>query len=286
MRLSGLAIAPTTCAFLAAAIAACSGNSGAATTAAPAAAVAAGAATVRERLLASPRHGEWAMISTGASDSVRAWVVYPERSSKAPVVVVVHEIFGLSTWVRGVADQLAASGYIAIAPDLLTGKGTLEGDTLPNSIATAAIRTLRTEDVQRQLEAVARYGMALPAATPKYGIVGFCWGGGTSFGHAVRSPAGLRAAVVYYGPSPDTTELARVQIPVLGLYAGDDARINARVPATDSVMRRLGKAYDVHMFEGAGHGFLRAQDGREANRVAAEKAWPMTVSFFRSHLGQ
>jgi len=225
------------------------------------------------------------MIRTGADDSVRAWVVYPERSTKAPVVVLVHEIFGLSTWVRGVADQLAANGFIAIAPDLLTGKAPLEGDTLTNSVATAAIRSLRAEDVQRQLEAVGRYGMSLPAAQPRYGIVGFCWGGGVSFGHAVRSPSGLEASVVYYGASPDTSELERVKVPVLGLYAGDDQRINARVPATDSVMRRLGKPYEVHFFDGAGHGFLRAQDGREANRVAAERAWPLTVDFFHKQLG-
>lgn len=269
------------------AAAACAGSTGAASTAAnPVEAIAPGASTVRERLLASPRHGEWAMIRTGANDSVRAWVVYPERATKAPVVLVVHEIFGLSTWIRGVADQLAAAGFIAIAPDLLTGKAPLEGDTLPNSVATAAIRTLRAEDVQRQLEAVARYGMALPAAQDRYGIVGFCWGGGTSFAHAVRSPSGLRGAVVYYGASPDTSDLGRVQVPVLGLYAGDDARINARVPATDSVMRRLGKSYDVHFFEGAGHGFLRAQDGREANRIAADKAWPLTTAFFRRNLGR
>lgn len=241
---------------------------------------------MRDRLLASPRHGEWVTVATGANDSVRAWVVYPERASKAPVVIVVHEIFGLSTWVRGVADQLAAAGFLAIAPDLLTGKGALQGDTLPYDVATAAIRTLRADDVQRQLEAVGRYGMALPAAQQRYGIVGFCWGGGTSFAHAVRSPPGLRGAVVYYGPSPDTTELSRVQVPVLGLYAGDDARINARVPATDSVMRRLGKSYEIHTFEGAGHGFLRAQDGRDANRVAAEQAWPRTIAFFRRVFGR
>lgn len=268
------------------ALAACAGGSANVNTgSAPTNAIAAGAATVSERLLASPRHGEWAMIRTGPSDSVRAWVVYPERSTKAPVVVVVHEIFGLSTWIRGVADQLAAEGFIAIAPDLLTGKAPLEGDTLPNSVATAAIRTLRPEDVQRQLEAVGRYGMGLPAALDRYGIVGFCWGGGVSFAHAVRSPAGLGAAVVYYGASPDTSTLAQVKVPVLGLYAGDDARINARVPATDSVMRRLGKPYEVHFFEGAGHGFLRAQEGRPANRMAAERAWPRTIAFFRTHLG-
>lgn len=245
----------------------------------------ASASTVQDRLTTSPRHGEWAMIKTGPNDSVRAWVVYPERSSKAPVVLVVHEIYGLSTWVRGVADQLAANGFIAIAPDLLTGKVQLEGDTVANAVASAAIRSLNAADVHRQLEAVARFGMALPAALPTYGIVGYCWGGGTSFAHAVRSPGGLGAAVVYYGTSPDTTQLAAVKVPVLGLYAGDDARINARVPATDSVMRRMGKTYEVHFFEGAGHGFLRQQEGREANRLAAEKAWPLTVGFFRLNLG-
>lgn len=245
----------------------------------------AGAATVRERLVASPRHGEWAMIRTGADDSVRVWVVYPERATKAPVVLIVHENVGLSTWVRGVADQIAAAGYIAIAPDLLTGKVVLTGDTLVSAVATAAIRTLRADDVHRQLEAIGKYGMSLPAALPRYGIVGFCWGGGTSFAHAVRSPTGLGAAVVYYGPSPDTADLARVKVPVLGLYAGDDQRINARVPATDTIMRRLGKPYEINFFEGAGHGFLRAQDVREANRLASERAWPLTVAFFRRHLG-
>lgn len=245
----------------------------------------AGAATVATRLLASPRHGEWVMIRTGASDSVRAWVVYPERATKAPVIVVIHEIFGLSTWVRGVVDQLAADGFIAIAPDLLTGKGTLVGDTLPYADATAAIRTLAVDDVQRQLTAVASYGMSLPAALPRYGVVGFCWGGGASFEHAVRSPLGLGGAVVYYGASPDTARLSQVRVPVLGLYGGDDARIDAMVPATDSTMRRLGKPYDVHVFAGAGHGFLRAQDVREANAAASRDAWPLTIAFFRRTVG-
>jgi carboxymethylenebutenolidase len=224
------------------------------------------------------------MVRTG-TDSVRAWVVHPERRTNAPVVLVVHENVGLTAWVRGVADQLAANGFIAIAPDLLTGKVPLQGDTMPSAAARAAIGTLRADDVHRQLEAVGRYGMSLPSAQKRYGIVGFCWGGGTSFAHAVRSPAGLAAAVVYYGPSPDTSELARVRAPVLGLYAGDDQRINARIPATDSVMRRLGKPYEVHFFEGAGHGFLRAQEGRVANAVASNRAWPITIAFFRRHLG-
>ena len=248
----------------------------------------AGASTVAERLAKSPRHGEYVMIRTGPSDSVRAWVVYPERSTKSPVVVVVHEIFGLSTWVRGVADQLAADGFIAIAPDLLTGKLSPQpgSDTVSAQAATAAIRSLKPEDVQRQIAAVGQYGMTLPAAEKRYGVVGFCWGGGVSFASAVESPSGQGAAVVYYGTSPATASLPRVKVPVLGLYGGEDARVGATVPPADSAMKALGKRFEPHTFPGAGHGFLRQQDGQNgANLAAARQAWPLTLSFFRSTLG-
>src|SRR5574338_1513599 len=180
----------------------------------------ASAATATARLASSPRHGEWATIRTGPTDSVTAWVVYPERSTKAPVVVVIHEIFGLSTWVRAVADQLAADGFIAIAPDLLTMKRSSDlRSELPGDSARKLIATLGRDQVQRDLDAVAKYGMALPAALPKYGVVGYCWGGGTAFAHAVPTPR-LGAAVVYYGTSPPTEQLASVRAPVLGLYGG------------------------------------------------------------------
>jgi carboxymethylenebutenolidase len=253
------------------------------------ASIPASATTVAERLAKSPRHGEYKMIATGPSDSVRAWIVYPERSSKAPVVVVVHEIFGLSAWVRGVADQLAADGFIAIAPDLLTGKvppvpGT---DTVAAQAATSAIRSLDQETVQRQIAAAGKYGMSLPAAEQRYGVIGFCWGGGVSFSSAVMSPAGQGAAVVYYGTSPATASLASVKVPVLGLYGGEDARVGATVPAADSAMKALGKRFEPHTFAGAGHGFLRQQDGQNgANLTASQQAWPMTIAFFRSTLGR
>lgn len=253
------------------------------------AALPAGATDVADRLARSPRHGEYVTIRTGPSDSVRAWVVYPERATRAPVVVVVHEIFGLSTWVRGVADQLAADGFVAIAPDLLTGKVTSApgADTATQAAATAAIRTLAASDVQRQLAAVGAYGMALPAAEPRYGTVGFCWGGSTSFAHAVANPRGLAAAVVYYGTSPAIPSLASIRAPVLGLYAGDDARVDATVPPADSAMRALGRPFEPHTFAGAGHGFLRQQDGRNgANLAASREAWPLTLAFFRTHLGR
>jgi carboxymethylenebutenolidase len=243
------------------------------------------AAGAQARLAASPRHGEWAVVRSGG-DSLRAWVVYPERRDAAPIVLVVHEIFGLSHWVRAVADQLAADGFIAIAPDLLTMKAVPAGeDGAPDAAAArAAIGSLAPADVHRQLRAVADWGMALPAATQRYGIVGYCWGGTASFTHAVESAA-LGAAVVYYGSSPEIATLDRVRAPVLGLYAGDDARVNTTVPPAQAEMQRLGRSFEVHMFKGAGHGFLRQQDGRDgANLSAARQSWPLTVGFFRRHL--
>src|SRR5882672_11560694 len=228
------------------------------------------AAGAPARLSASPRHSEWVVIRTGDGDSLRAFVVYPERSTKAPVVLVVHEIFGLSSWVRGVADQLAADGFIAIAPDLLTMKNLPDGpDSVVAPLAQAAIRTLDPAWVQKQLDAVAKYGMSLPSAQQKYGIVGFCWGGGVSFAHAVHAP----------------TLGASVRAAVLGLYGGNDARVDATIPSADSALRVLGRTYEEIIYPGAGHGFLRQQVGMDgANLAAARGAWPATVAWFRKYL--
>jgi carboxymethylenebutenolidase len=243
------------------------------------------AAGARARLASSPRHGEWVTYRSGG-DSIRAWLVYPQRKDKAPVVVVIHEIYGLSPWVRAVADQLAEAGYIAIAPDLLTMKGLPNAtDSVPSDLATAAIRTLSVDDVQRYLDASASYAMALPSAQKKYGIVGFCWGGGASFQHAVHSPS-LAASVVYYGVSPATESLASIKAPVLGLYGGSDARVGATVPPADSAMKALGKTFTHYSYEGAAHGFLRQQSGQAgANLTATQQAWPATIAWFRRYLG-
>jgi carboxymethylenebutenolidase len=251
----------------------------------------AGGADAQTRLAKSPRHGEWVMVKVG-SDSVRAWVVYPQVSTKAPVVVVVHEIFGLSTWIRAVADQLAADGFIAIAPDLLTGKiaPNLDDSTL-KAQGPALISTLDPDAVQRDLDAAAQYAMALPAAEQKYGIVGFCWGGGVSFAHAAHAGTSPQfgAAVVYYGVPPKPDQLPNVHAPVLGLYGGTDARIALTVPGTDSAMKALGRTYEHTIFPGAAHGFLRAQtqtDGSimKANLDATRQAWPATIAWFRKYL--
>lgn len=239
------------------------------------------------RLEESPRHGEWATVAV-SGDEVNAWVVYPERSDDAPVVVVIHEIYGLTDWIRAVADQFAAEGFIAVAPDLLSGKGPDGGGTASfdgRDAVTSAVRELDLAEVKARLDATARYAMDLPAAGSSYGVVGFCWGGSTSFRYATQQPQ-LGAAVVYYGSSPATESLTDVEAPVLGLYGGDDARVTSTVPDARDEMERLGKTYETQIYDGAGHGFLRQQDGQEgANMEASQQAWPRTVEFFRTHLG-
>lgn len=238
------------------------------------------------RLDASPRHGEYVMIPVKGGDSLRAWVVYPSRSTKAPVIVVIHEIFGMSSWVRAVADQLSAAGYITVTPDLLTNQhlpGAPDHVSMQDGIV--AVSKLNPADVQRDIDAAASYGMARPAALPKYGVVGFCWGGGVAFQHAVHSPT-LSAVVVYYGTSPATPSLASVKAPVIAFYGGNDARVVATIPPADSAMRAMGKTFEHHVYDGAEHGFLRAQNNANgANLKATRQAWPATLAWFRQYLG-
>jgi len=240
----------------------------------------------KSALAKSPRHGEWVDLKLADGGKLVTWIVYPEKKEKAGAVVVIHEIFGLTDWARGVADQLAKEGFIALAPDLLSGTGPNGGgtDSLGDQV-TKVIRTLTPETVAARLDAVRSYALTLPAANGKVGAVGFCWGGTTSFAWATAQPK-LDAAAVYYGTSPsDAAAYARIGAPVLGLYGGDDARVDATIPTAEAEMKKLGKHYVVHVYEGAGHGFLRQQTGRDgANMKASQQAWPATLAFFRENL--
>ncbi len=237
-------------------------------------------------LAASPRHGEWADIAIPGSEvKLHTWVVYPERKDKAPIVIVIHEIFGMTDWVRGVTDQLAAEGYIAIAPDLLSGFGTNGGGTesLGNSVQ-AAFRKLTADEQTRRLDAVRDYALAFPSANDKVATIGFCWGGGASFAYATHQPT-LKAAIVCYGTPPAKSAMEKIACPVLGLYGGDDARITSTVDATTKSMADLKKTYEPHVFDGAGHGFMRQQSGRNgANLKAARQGWDEAIKFLKANL--
>lgn len=231
-----------------------------------------------QRLEDSPRHHEWVQVRQGER-IVHAYVVYPEIASKATAVILIHENRGLTDWVRAVADRLAETGYLAIAPDLLSGAAPGGGRTadFPSSdAAREGISKLDADQVTRDLAAVADYVTALPAANGKVAVAGFCWGGGQSFRFATNRP-NLAAAFVFYGNAPDEpVALARISAPVHGFYGGNDARIGAGIPATVEKMKAAGKVYEPVTYDGAGHGFLRAGeavDASPADRAAQAAAW-------------
>ena len=244
--------------------------------------------TAKAALESSPRHGEYVDIKNPAGGvPIRTWIVYPERKDKAGVVIVIHEIFGLSDWIRAVADQLAREGFIAVAPDLVSGHGPGGGGTesaASRDDVVKLVREITPEEATTRLNAVRGHAIKLPAANGKTATIGFCWGGARSFAYAAAQPA-LNAAVVYYGTSPEAAALATIKAPVLGLYGSDDARVNATIAPAEAEMKKLAKTYEPNIYEGAGHGFLRGQSQREgANLKATAQAWPRTIAFLRQHL--
>jgi carboxymethylenebutenolidase len=265
----------------------------------------ASASTAAARLAASPRHSEWVKVAwePGSKDSLMAFIVYPSTSNaKTPVVVVVHEIFGLSTWVRSVADQVAAEGFIAIAPDLVSRvRGGPTTDELRADSAQKLIRGVNAEERNKGISAAARFAMSQPSAAQKYDVIGYCWGGQTVFMHAINEGIpGYSGGVAFYGlpyfngPVPIADSLAKINKPVMLLSGSKDARIGAAMPALDSAMKAMHKTYSGTNYEGAIHGFLRAQDDpkptrdeaeEQANLAATKDGWPKTVAFLKQTLG-
>jgi carboxymethylenebutenolidase len=225
----------------------------------------------KARLEKSSRHGEWVEYKSGER-TLKAFVVYPERKEKAPVVIVIHEIFGLTDWVRGVCDQLAENGVIAIAPDLLSGQTYADIDG-----ARKAISALPKEQVTADLNATADYALTkIPAANGSLAVCGFCWGGGWTFGYASMN-AKLKAAYSFYGVAVDNAaDAGKIACPVYGFYGENDARVDATIPKAEELMKAAGKKYEPVTYKGAGHGFMREGEmptANEANKKARDDAW-------------
>ena len=242
------------------------------------AAVAFGQATVKARLEKSPRHLEWVKVKSGSRE-VACFIAYPEVKDKAPAVVVIHEIFGLTDWARSVTDQLAEHGYIAIAPDLLSGMAPGGGGTAEfggRDAVTKAVMSLSPDQVTADLDAAADYVAKLPACNGKVSVGGFCWGGSQSFRYATTNPH-LQAAFVFYGTAPEQKEaIGRIACPVYGFYGGNDARVGATIPKTAELMKAAGKTYEPVTYDGAGHGFMRAgedDNASAANQQAMTEGW-------------
>jgi carboxymethylenebutenolidase len=228
------------------------------------------------RLAKSPRHSEWVTVKHDGR-SVETFVVYPESKDKRPVVLIIHEIFGLSDWAEELADEVAEAGYIAVAPDLLSGMGPNGGRTssFAEGKATEAVSHLNPDQVTADLNAAADFGLKLPASSGKLFVVGFCWGGGQSFRFATNRPD-LSAAFVFYGPPPEKDAMARIKAPIYGFYAGNDARIGATVPGAIQDMKAAGKTFEPVTYDGAGHGFMRAGEAPDAspeNAKARADSW-------------
>jgi carboxymethylenebutenolidase len=229
----------------------------------------------KERLNKSPRHHEWVDLKHG-DRTVKTFVIYPEVKTKAPAVLVIHEIFGLTDWAKNLADELAAAGYIAIAPDLLSAPGKDTSSYPEQEAAIKAISALPAAQIFADLDAAADYAAKLPAGNGSLTVTGFCWGGGKAFGYANHNPK-LKAAYVFYGTGPETAaDATKIACPVYGFYGEDDARVDATIPKTKEIMQAAGKTYEPVIYPGAGHGFMRAgeaPDAAEANRKAHDSAW-------------
>jgi carboxymethylenebutenolidase len=233
---------------------------------------------VKARLDNSPRHHEWVKVKSGDRE-IACFVAYPEVKDRAPAVVVIHEIFGLSDWARSVTDQLAEHGYIAIAPDLLSGLAPGGGGTSEfggRDAVTKAVMSLPADQVTADLNAVAAYVAALDACNGQISVGGFCWGGTQAFRYATNNP-NLKATFVFYGTGPAAAaDIVRIHCPIYGFYGGNDARVSLSVPKTAELMKAAAKAFEPVVYDGAGHGFMRAgedDDASAANKRAFEEAW-------------
>ena len=230
----------------------------------------------KEKLAKSSRHQEWVTV-THDGRSVQTFVVYPESKDKRPVVLIIHEIFGMTDWVQDLADQVAAAGYIAVAPDLLSGMGPDGGrsSSFAEGKTMEAVSKLNPDQVTADLNAAADYANKIPASKGKLFVVGFCWGGGQSFRFATNR-SDLAAAFVFYGPPPEKDAMARIKAPVYGFFAGNDARIGAMIPDAIANMKAAGKTFEPVTYDGAGHGFMRAgeaPDANDANKKARADSW-------------
>ncbi len=241
----------------------------------------------KAKLEQSERHREYVPVKHDGR-TINTLVIYPETRDKAPVVMLIHEIFGLTDWLKLQADELAAQGYIVVAPDLVSGLGENGGGTDAlggQDKVIKAVTSLDASQVTADLDAVADYGKSLPSANGKLFTGGFCWGGGKTFAFATHRHD-LSAAFVFYGPPPAAADMAKITAPVYGFYGGNDNRIGATVPQAITDMKAAGKVYEPVTYEGAGHGFMRAgqsPDAKPADRKAFDEGFARLLKELKSN---
>ena len=246
----------------------------------------AGADSEKAELEESPRHGEWVKVTAADGRVVNAFIVYPEVKEPATAIIVIHEIFGLTDWIRLVADRLAAEGFVAICPDLLSGMGPDGGGTESfgsGDDVRRSIRELSTSQVASDLDAIQNYVRGLPSTNEKVAVSGFCWGGGQTFSYAVHSDT-IAGGFVFYGSAPATEDVPKISAPVYGFYGESDNRINATIDATKAAADAANVTYEPIIYEGVGHAFLRrgmSEEADAAQEAATKAAWKRWVSLLR-----
>lgn len=238
----------------------------------------------KSRVQNSPRHLEWITLKQGDRE-LKCFIGFPERKDKAPAIVLIHEIFGHTDWVQGMVDQFAEAGYIAIAPDFLSGMAPNGGGTaeLAGNVRNV-INTIPADQLNADLDAAVAHVKAEPSCSGQVVVAGFCWGGAKTFLYAAHNP-GIAAGMVFYGGAPKPEMMESIKAPIYGFYGGNDARITSAVPTVAEQMKAAGKTFEPAIYEGAGHGFMRAaenpDDKNPANKQAREEAWARVKAILR-----
>ncbi len=189
----------------------------------------------KARLEKSPRRQEQVVVN-----QVATFIVYPESKDKKPVVLLIHDRAGLTDWFKSLADQVAAMGYLALAPDVSSGPG-----------------------LTAQLNAVADYGKKLSASNGTLFVAGIGWGGEQSFRFAADR-SDVAAALVICGASPDKDAIARVKGTIFGFYAANDQRINATVPPAQAAAKAADIVFEAVTYDGVGPEFMQSGDAPDA----------------------
>ena len=244
----------------------------------------------------SPRKGEWVDIPMTGGAKLHTWISYPQTAGKAPVVLVYQPGPGMdmgepvtrgggANWLRAIADQLASEGFIAVLPDLTSGLGPNGGNydsfQFPDESG-AALNRIPHSAVLDRIRVARDYALKLPMSNGRLGATGFCMGGGLAWESAAEID-GVNAAVVFYGTPPPEPVMSRIKAPVIAFFGANDLGLAPRIAPATADMKRLGKEFEVHVYQEATHVFLYRQDlGR--NMAATEDAWPKAMAFFKKHL--
>ena len=231
----------------------------------------------------SLRH-QWVDIPMG-STKLHTWIHYPQGDGKVPVVLLMHYDAGLDDLQRSLADQIAYEGFLVVAPDLTSGFGPNGGDfesfQFPDE-ALRAVLKISAAEAMRRYKAAYEYAVKLPRSSGKVASFGCSLGGTYSFRFAAEVPA-LKAAVVFYGSAPDEAAMAKIRAPVAGFYGEDEPNLTTTVERTSASMRKLGRAYEPHIYPGATQLFLSYQvEGRNGDAIA--QAWPAAMEFLKHNL--